>query len=86
MIESMETVMTKLEETRRSTLMLSQLATVRRLDVGEEYTNLRNLSFENTATTYCPVCRRAIGESVFTCFPDGTMLHAACARQYSQEL
>ena len=86
LVESMETVMTKLEETRRSTLMLSQLATVRRLDVGEEYTNLRNLSFENTATTYCPVCRRAIGESVFTCFPDGTMLHAACARQYSQEL
>lgn len=77
--------MTKLEETRRSSLMLRQLATVRRFDVSEEYVNLRNTSFENTASTFCPICNRVLGDSVFTWFPDGMAMHAACARQRTLE-
>lgn len=77
--------MTKLEENRRSSLMLRQLAAVRRFDVSEEYMSLRNSSFENTPVTFCPVCNRVLGDSVFTLFPDGVAMHAACARQHSME-
>ncbi|CBK23178.2 uncharacterized protein [Blastocystis hominis] len=85
LIESIEVVMTKLEENRRSSLMLRQLAAVRRFDVSEEYMSLRNSSFENTPVTFCPVCNRVLGDSVFTLFPDGVAMHAACARQHSME-
>ena len=77
--------MTKLEEDRRSSMMLRQLAAVRRSDVSEEYVSLRNTLFENTAVTFCPVCNRVLGETVFTLFPDGVAMHAACARQRSLE-
>ena len=78
-MESIEVNLTKLDEKRRSTLMLRQLAEVRRLDVSEEYVNMRNTSFENTSTTICPVCKRVIGDSVFTWNTDGVVMHTACA-------
>lgn len=81
MSESLETVMTKLDEKRRNTLMIKKLAEVRRLDVSEEYMNMRNTLFENTTNTICPVCKRMIGISVFTWNPNGVVMHAACARQ-----
>lgn len=81
MSESLEIVMTKLDEKRRNTLMIKKLAEVRRLDVSEEYVNMRNTLFENTTTTICPVCKRMIGASVFTWNTNGTVMHTACARQ-----
>ena len=73
--------MTKLDEKRRNMLMMKKLAEVRKLDVSEEYVNMRNSQFENTSSTMCPVCKRVIGHSVFTWTPDGVVMHAACARQ-----
>ena len=81
MSESIEIVMTKLDEKRRNMLMMRKLAEVRRLDVSEEYINTRNTIFENTTSTICPVCKRMIGISVFTWNSDGTVMHKACARQ-----
>ena len=78
---SLETVMSKLDERRRNMLMMKQLAQVRRLDVSEEYISLRNSAFENTNKSICPVCKRAIGISVFTWNYDGSVVHTACARQ-----
>ena len=79
MVDCLEIIMTKLDETRRSALMLRQLAEVRRLDISEDYINLRNSSFENTNTTVCPVCNRLIGDSVFTWHANGVITHTACA-------
>ena len=81
MEESLETVMSKLDEKRRTMLMMKQLAQVRRLDVSEEYVDLRNSVYENTQNSICPVCKRMIGISVFTWNYDGTVVHTACARQ-----
>lgn len=78
-MECIEVNLTKLDEKRRNMLMLRQLAEVRRLAVSEEYMNMRNSSFENTSTTICPVCKRVIGDSVFTWNPNGVIMHTACA-------
>lgn len=73
--------MTKLDEKRRNMLLMKKLAEVRKLDVSEDYMNMRNSMFENTSATMCPVCKRTIGSSVFIWNPDGVVMHAACARQ-----
>lgn len=80
MIDSLEILLTQLDEKQRTVLMIRKLAEIRRIDVGHEYQNMRNTSFENTTTTTCPVCKRLIGDSVFIWKPNGVVLHAACAK------
>ena len=80
MIDSLEILLTRLDEKQRTVLMIRKLAEIRRIDVGHEYQNMRNMSFENTTTTTCPVCKRLIGDSVFIWNPNGVVIHAACAK------
>ncbi|KNB45262.1 hypothetical protein JH06_1061 [Blastocystis sp. subtype 4] len=80
MIDSLEILLTRLDEKQRTVLMIRKLAELRRIDVGHEYQNMRNMSFENTTTTTCPVCKRLIGDSVFIWNPNGVVIHAACAK------
>lgn len=80
MIDSLEILLTRLDEKQRTVLMIRKLAELRRIDVGHEYQNMRNMSFGNTTTTTCPVCKRLIGDSVFIWNPNGVVIHAACAK------
>lgn len=80
MIDSLEILLTRLDEKQRTALMIKKLAEIRRTEVGHEYQSMRNISFENTTTTTCPVCKRLIGDSVFIWNPNGVVIHAACAK------
>ena len=82
-MESLEAALTQLDERRRGKLMLRRLAELRRIDVAKEYVDLRNMSLVNSNDTVCAVCKRPIGQSVFVWKPEGSVMHAACAKKQS---